>query len=67
MIWVAVDFVFVQNAEKKLLTIVEFLARKKNALNVEQNYSGKIPIITSCLKKRKLKRIQMTHSLQQLM
>jgi hypothetical protein len=60
MIWAAVDFAFVQNAGRKIPIIEVFHARRKNARNVEQNYSGKILIITSYLKKRKPKRIKIT-------
>jgi len=55
-------FAFVQNVGRKIPIIEVFHARRKNARNVEQNYSEKTLIITSYLKKRKLKRIKTTRS-----
>ena len=62
MIWLVADFVFAQNAGRKRPTIAVFVARMNNAQNVVQNYCGKILIITSCLKKRELKRTLMDNS-----
>lgn len=52
------DIAFVQNAVRKSPIIAVYPARRKNARHVVQNFSEKVPIITSCLKKNKLKRIK---------